>query len=65
MHKRPTITVADECADISGGLILKYGDTQTNCSLDAIIAHARRKTEAEVTRILTAPQTSKGLPDDE
>ena len=54
MHKRPTISLSDECADISGGLILRYGDTQTNCSLDAVIAHARRKTEAEVTRLLTA-----------
>lgn len=54
MHKRPSITVSDECADISGGLILRYGDTQTNCSVDAVIADARRKTEAEVTRILTA-----------
>ena len=65
MHKRPTIAVADECADICGGLILRYGDTQTNCSVDAIIAHARRKTEAEVTRILTAPAENKGLPNDE
>ena len=30
MHKRPTIAVSEECADISGGLILRYGDTQTN-----------------------------------
>ena len=54
MHKRPTITVSDECAHISGGLILRYGDTQTNCSLDCVIADARRKTEARVTRLLTA-----------
>ncbi len=54
MHKRPTIAVDGNTADISGGLILRYGDTQTNCSVDAVIADARRKTEAEVTRLLTS-----------
>ena len=53
MHKRPTIAVDDESASIAGGLILRYGDTQTNCSIDAVIADARRNTEAEITRMLT------------
>ena len=65
MHKRPTIAVSDECADISGGLILSYGDTQTNCSVDAIIDSARRKTEAEVTRLLTSSPNDKGPSNDE
>ncbi len=55
MHKRPTINVDESTADISGGLILRYGDTQTNCSVDAVIADTRRKTEAEVTRLFTSP----------
>lgn len=46
MHKRLTITVEDECADISGGLILRYGDIESNCSIEAVIAEARSRAEA-------------------
>ena len=59
MHKRPSIAIDEGCADIPGGLILRYGDTQTNCSIDAVIADARNKTEAEVMKLLTSSKVNE------
>lgn len=49
---RSKLTLAAERRPISGGLILKRGRTETNCSLDAIIREARERLETEVAAIL-------------
>lgn len=48
------IRVSDETAAIDGGLILRYGDIETNCSVEAVIAGAREKSEATAASILFA-----------
>lgn len=48
------LVLAEETAAIDGGLILRCGPIETNCSLSALIAEGRRQTEAKVTHILFA-----------
>ena len=52
LKKRMAITVEKECADICGGVIVRYGDIETNCSLEAVIASARAACEAKVAEML-------------
>ena len=52
LKKRMAITVEKECADICGGVIVRYGDIETNCSLEAVIASAKEATEAKVAEML-------------
>ncbi len=52
LHKRMAITIEKECADICGGVIVRYGDIETNCSLEAVIASARKACEAKVAEML-------------
>lgn len=51
------IRISDESADISGGLILRYGDIETNCSVEAVVADARETLEPKVAGVLFAPKT--------
>lgn len=46
------VCIAGEVADITGGLILRYGDIESNCSLSIIFAHVRESLEGEVSRKL-------------
>ena len=46
------LSLSDRTARIDGGMILKYGDVETNCSLDMVFADARERMEAEVSRML-------------
>ncbi len=46
--------VADEVVGIDGGLILRYGDIESNCSLKMIFAGVRDSLEGEISRILFA-----------
>lgn len=46
------LTLASETAPIDGGLILRCGPVETNCSLAMLMAENRRETEAKVSRIL-------------
>lgn len=39
-------------ADIDGGLILRYGDTEANCSLSALFSQMRRELEGKISAIL-------------
>lgn len=52
LKKRMAITVEKECADICGGVIVRYGDIETNCSIEAVIASAKEATEAKVAEML-------------
>lgn len=46
------ITLSPSDADIEGGLILKRGDIETNCSLEILIAGLRETLESEIFRVL-------------
>ena len=46
------IRLAPDTANIDGGLILRAGPVETNCSLAMLMAENRRETEAKVNRIL-------------
>jgi V/A-type H+-transporting ATPase subunit E len=46
------LRLADETAPIDGGLVLRCGPVETNCSLAMLMAENRRETEAKVSRIL-------------
>ena len=48
------LTLRGETVKISGGVILRYGDVESNCSLETIFAQVRADREAEVGRILFA-----------
>ena len=46
------LRMAAETAPIDGGLVLRCGPVETNCSLAMLMAENRRETEAKVSRIL-------------
>lgn len=46
------LTLADETVSIDGGLILRCGSIETNCSLALLFAQLREELEAEVCRVL-------------
>ena len=46
------LRLAPDTAPIDGGLILRCGPVETNCSLSMLMAANRRETEAKVSRIL-------------
>lgn len=46
------LRLAPDAAPIDGGIILRCGPVETNCSLSMLLAANRRETEAKVSRIL-------------
>ena len=46
------VRLATDIAPIDGGIILRCGPVETNCSLAMLMAENRRETEARVSRIL-------------
>ena len=46
------LRLAPDTAPIDGGIILRCGPVETNCSLSMLMAANRRETEARVSRIL-------------
>lgn len=46
------LRLAPDTAPIDGGMILRCGPVETNCSLSMLMAANRRETEARVSRIL-------------
>jgi V/A-type H+-transporting ATPase subunit E len=51
------LCLAAETPRIDGGLILRCGPVETNCSLSMLMAANRRETEAKVSRILFGDAT--------
>ena len=51
------LRLASDVANIDGGLILRAGPVETNCSLAMLMAENRRETEAKVNRILFGDAT--------
>lgn len=45
-------TLAEDAAPIRGGLILRYGDIESNCSVEAVIGGMREHMESVVANIL-------------
>lgn len=46
------LRLSEECADIEGGLILRYGDIEINCSITVLLAQMRRELEGRISAIL-------------
>lgn len=46
------IAVSSETSDIRGGLVLKYGDIETNCSVSTIIKESKADTDTAVAKVL-------------
>ena len=51
-EKAGRIALAEEAAEISGGLILRFGDVELNCTLEVLMADIRRELTPRVTEIL-------------
>ena len=52
--KASMIALGRESVDISGGLILRFGDVELNCTLDVLMADIRRELTPRVSKILFA-----------
>lgn len=50
------LRLAEETADIDGGLILRYGSIEANCSLSMLMADMRKSLETKVAAILFADE---------
>ncbi len=46
------IFVAEDTADIDGGVILRFGDTECNCSLETVFSETKRRLEGEIYGLL-------------
>ena len=46
------LTVSEDTADISGGVIVRFGGIETNCSIDALIRQRRSGLSTEVAASL-------------
>ncbi len=57
---RTPFAISEEVADIDGGVILRYGDIETNCSFEAVISDARERLEGRVAEILFSPASLSG-----
>lgn len=50
------VRLADDTADIEGGLIIRVGNVEINCSVAAIIKQLRPRLEGQVAKILFPPE---------
>ena len=46
------LVLSNDTADIEGGLLLRYGDVEINCSISMLIDSIRSSVEAKVYRAL-------------
>jgi V/A-type H+-transporting ATPase subunit E len=53
-QKAAKIELGAQCADIDGGLVLRFGDVELNCTLGVLMADIRRELETRVAGILFA-----------
>ena len=54
------VSLSNESANIEGGLVIKVGDVEINCSIETIVSRLRPSLEARVAKILFPEQTKKG-----
>jgi len=50
--KPAALSLADEAADINGGLILREGDVEVNCTIDTVLHFIREELSGEVADVL-------------
>ena len=50
------ITLAEDTVRIKGGAVLRYGEVESNCSLEMLFSMLRRELETDVSRILFAAE---------
>ncbi len=53
------LKLSDKTLPIDGGLVLRCGDIETNCSLGLLFAQLRSELEGEVSRVLFAPDSRR------
>lgn len=46
------LTLSEDTADISGGVIVRFGGIETNCSVDALVRQSRAGLSTEVAAVL-------------
>lgn len=46
------LRLSEDVADIEGGLILRYGNVETNCSISALLSEMRRELEPKISALL-------------
>ena len=46
------LTLSEDTADISGGVIVRFGGIETNCSIDALVRQQRSALATEVAQVL-------------
>lgn len=51
-EKTEKLKLAERASSIDGGLVLRFGDVESNCSLSLLFAQLREELEAEVGRAL-------------
>ena len=51
-HRTAKLRLSETPVDIDGGLILRYGDVETNCSLTVLLREMRRELEGKISDIL-------------
>ncbi|MBR2464502.1 MAG: hypothetical protein IKB41_03615 [Clostridia bacterium] len=53
------VRLSESTADIDGGLILRYGNIEANCSLSMLLGEMRRSLESKVAAILFATEDNE------
>lgn len=54
LSTQPQITLGEETMPISGGVVVRYGDTETNCALSVLLSGLREKLDPVVQKTLFA-----------
>jgi len=52
IQNAPMLTLSPEAAPISGGVVLRYGDIETCCSVAALLAGIREETDTKLAALL-------------
>ena len=58
--KAGMLKLSEQSADIDGGLILRFGRVELNCSLSTVLQDLRREMEGRIAAILFPQKDNKG-----
>ncbi|MBQ8005822.1 MAG: V-type ATP synthase subunit E [Clostridia bacterium] len=53
------LVIADECADIDGGVIVRFGSIEYNCSVSSVFSAIRARMESEISTHIFSSQENK------
>ena len=59
-QKAAKLKLSEQCAGIDGGLILRFGRVELNCSLSTVLQDLRREMEGRIAAILFPQKEEKG-----